>query len=700
MTKSDSQSFRKCMIGIGVLLIITLPFLYSAIVVPLSAFEQAQVSIALIAFAMLASVSRAMRPLIIFLSCFTSMRYFYWRISATINLDSGLDGTISILLLAAEVYGLIVLFLGYVQTIEAPKRIPPPITKPVSVDIFIPTYNEAVDIVRRTVIGALAIDYPLKQIYVLDDGKRADIAAMAADLGCHYVTRPDNAGAKAGNLNHALRRTSGDLIAVFDADHVPVRSFLNKTVGFFENSAVALVQTAHHFFNPDPFERNLNLTGRVAPEQHFFFHVIQPGNDFWNSALFCGSCAVLRRSALEEIGGFKTSTVTEDAHTSLELHARGYRSVYLPLALAAGLATETFAAHVKQRNRWARGMAQILRMDCPLIKPGLSIAQRLNYFNAMLHFFFGFPRLMMVLAPLTFLLLGAHPIKADVLSVIAYILPHIALSTIANAMISKNFRHSFWAGVYEISIAPYTAAVTILALLSPRSGTFQVTDKGTNVDDARFDLSTSFVTVILLALSVVALMFAFPARLVAFNLGATDPAELDSILINSAWALANVFVLIASAFVGYEQPQQRRSPRVPRTFACDLKTRQADLACRTLDISETGIRIRLDPEAAVPTHGEISIRNDTGLQGRFLAERVWCDTNPKRGTTAGFAFVQLNDNQSRQLVELIFTGDDSWTQHAYPKDRVFRSFWYLVTTFWRASRGRTKIMQQGLQEQE
>jgi cellulose synthase (UDP-forming) len=265
-------------------------------------------------------------------------------------------------------------------------------------------------------------------------------------------------------------------------------------------------------------------------------------------------------------------------------------------------------------------------------------------------------------------------------------------------MISKNFRHSFWAGVYEISIAPYTAAVTLLALVRPRSGTFQVTDKGTHVDRARFDLSTSFVTVILLVLSVASLMFAFPARLMAFNLGGTDPAELDSILINSAWALANLFVLIAAAFVGYEQPQQRQSPRVQRSFACFLKTGSTDLPCCTMDISESGVRIHFDAALTVPPDGEISIRNASGLEGRFLVERVWLDTNAKRGTTAGFAFVQSDDSQSRRLVEIIFTGDDSWSEHAYPKDRVFRSFWYLVTTFWRASRGRTKIVQHGFQE--
>src|SRR5262249_53958411 len=163
------------------------------------------------------------------------------------------------------------------------------------------------------------------------------------------------------------------LIAIFDADHVPVGGFLNQTVGFFEDARVALVQTAQHFFNPDPFERNLRLAGRIPPEQRFFYHVIQPGNDFWNSPFFFCAWAGLRRSALAECGGFKTATVTEDAHTSMELHARGYISVYLPMALAAGLATETYRAHVQQRIRWARGMAQILRTDCPLFKKGLAV---------------------------------------------------------------------------------------------------------------------------------------------------------------------------------------------------------------------------------------------------------------------------------------------------------------------------------------
>jgi cellulose synthase (UDP-forming) len=503
-------ALRKWLIALAILLIASLPLAYSALVVPLSPSQQAQVALAVLVVAIVFAGSRFMRPLIIFLSAFFSMRYFYWRVTSTLNLDNTLDSTVSVLLLVAESYGLVVLFLGYFQTIESVKRNPPPLTEFPSVDVFIPTYNEPVDVVRRTVIGALAIDYPHKCVYLLDDGKRPEMAHLAQELGCRYVARPDNRHAKAGNLNHALKVTRGEFIAIFDADHVPVRCFLRKTMGFFNDSAIALVQTAQHFFNPDPYERNLMLTDRIAPEQIFFYRVIQPGNDFWNSAFFCGSCAVLRRSALEAIGGFRTATVTEDAHTALQLHSRRLRSVYLPQALAAGLATETFAAHIRQRVRWARGMAQILRLDCPLFKRGLSLPQRLNYFNAMLHFFFGIPRLVLIVAPLTYLLFGAHPIKADAVAVLAYIFPHIGLSTIANSTISREFRHSFWSGVYEISIAPFVAGVTLLALVNPKSGKFNVTDKGKNVDHARFDLRSVRFTVALIVLCGIALVIALP----------------------------------------------------------------------------------------------------------------------------------------------------------------------------------------------
>jgi cellulose synthase (UDP-forming) len=685
---------RKAVIGVAVGCLLALPFAYSAVIVPLSASEQAEVSLLMIGLAMLASLSRPLRPLIVFLSGFASLRYFYWRVTSTLNLDGALDGSVSILLLGAEVYGVLVLFLGYFQTIELERRLPAPVRSLPSVDVFIPTYNESVEIVRRTLIGALAIDYPRKQVFLLDDGRRESFEAMARELGCFYLTRSDNAHAKAGNLNRALKRTHGELIAIFDADHVPVRGFLRKTVGFFEDPRVALVQTAQHFFNPDPFERNLNLQGRIAPEQTFFYHVIQPGNDFWNAAFFCGSCAVLRRSAIESIGGFKVQTVTEDAHTALELHARGWRSVYLGLPLAAGLATESFAAHVTQRTRWARGMAQILRLDCPLFKKGLSLPQRLNYSNAMLHFFFGFPRLIMIGAPLLFLLLGIHSFRADVMAVLAYILPHIVLSTIGNSLISERFRHSFWGGVYEVSIAPFTAWVTLLALFNPRLGSFNVTDKGTSIETAHFDLATSRGTLLLVGLSVVALMVAFPLRLVSLDTATAAPGELHAIVINALWALANLITLVAAACVAYEQPQQRKAPRVQRDFPCELGRAGEMRRAHCLDISERGVRLELETSAALPDTCEVRIAGERGTVA-LLARRVWCEWGEGGRVQAGLAFEAYGAEKHRELVELLFSDDRSWLRNTFPRDDPFRSSGYLLTTIWRVTRPRRPLRRRG-----
>jgi cellulose synthase (UDP-forming) len=474
---------------------------------------------------------------------------------------------------------------------------------------------------------------------------------------------------------------------------VPVRSFLRETVGFFEDERLALVQTAQHFFNPDPYERNLKLTGRIAPEQAFFYHVVQAGNDFWNSAFFCGSCAVMRRSALQEIGGVQTVTVTEDAHTSLVLHSRGWRSAYLTTPLAAGLATETFAAHVMQRIRWARGMAQVLRLDCPLFKRGLSLPQRLNYFNAMAHFFFGIPRLVMILGPLSYLLFGIHPLRADVPAVLAYILPHIGLCTLANSMISERFRHSFWAGVYEVSIAPFTAGVTLLALVNPRLGKFNVTEKGTSSERARFDYRTSWGTLTLLGLSLLGLMVALPLRLILFDQTRTPATELHAILINGIWVLANLGTLIAAACVAYEQPQQRRAPRVARDFACAVEVGAERHSARVVSISESGVRLAFDRACALSEEARLGITSELGSVS-VLARRRWCEGEGTGGMQAGLEFTGLDASGRRQLVELIFTGERSWSTPTHARDDPFRSLGYLLTTLWRVMEPRRPARRQ------
>ncbi|MEN9204705.1 MAG: glycosyltransferase, partial [Thermostichales cyanobacterium DRC_bins_46] len=221
-----------------------------------------------------------MRGVLLLMSLLTTSRYLYYRIFNTLNFAGILDSIATILLFGAELYAILVLFIGYFQTIAPTNRKPaplPPEDQLPHVDIYIPTYNEDVEIVRKTALGAKHIDYPKKTVYILDDGRpgrrnpprqadklrRLNMWRMAEEIGVKMLTRKDNSHAKAGNINTALRKTSGDLILILDCDHIPTRDILKNVVGFFTDEKVALVQTPHWFYNPDPFERNLMSIGKV-----------------------------------------------------------------------------------------------------------------------------------------------------------------------------------------------------------------------------------------------------------------------------------------------------------------------------------------------------------------------------------------------------------------------------------------------------
>ncbi len=179
---------------------------------------------------------------------------------------------------------------------------------------------------------------------------------------------------------------------------------------------------------------------------------------------------MIRRKPLDEIGGIAVETVTEDAHTSLRLHRRGYTSAYMRIPQAAGLATESLSAHIGQRIRWARGMVQIFRLDNPLFGKGLKLAQRLCYLNAMFHFLSGIPRLIFLTAPLAFLLLHAYIIYAPALMIALFVIPHMVHASLTNSKIQGKYRHSFWSEIYETVLAWYIAPPTLVALINPHKG--------------------------------------------------------------------------------------------------------------------------------------------------------------------------------------------------------------------------------------
>ncbi len=629
------------------------------VVTPLDLPTQFALAGALIAAALIVARSqgRLATLVLVLLSVATTCRYLWWRLGTTLASDWSFDAVLSGILLAAELYACAMLLLAYGQSIAGLRRRPVPLPKDVSrwpsVDVFIPTYNEPLEVVRATVLAAASLDWPRDRlrVWVLDDGRRPAFRQFAAEAGVGYITRPDNAHAKAGNLNHALRKTRGEYVAVFDCDHVPVRSFLQITMGWLvRDPKLALVQTPHHFYSPDPFSRNLGTVTQVPGESELFYGVIQPGIDTWNASFFCGSCAVLRRSALADVGGIAVETVTEDAHTALKMHRQGWRTAYLEVPQAAGLSTETLAGHVGQRIRWARGMAQIFRVDNPLLGRGLSLSQRLSYLAAMLHFFSGIPRLVFLLAPVAYLVFGWHIFNALPLAAVAYGLPHLIHSTACNARIHGRFRHSFWSEVYETCLASYTAIPTTLALIAPRTGRFNVTAKGGRVDAPYFDLRIALPYLLLAVVNLAALAAG------AWKLR-TGQGDLDSLAINAAWALHNLIILGAAVGAACERPQVRAAQRVPARLPAMLRFSDGTTAAaETRDLGRDGASITLRAPAT------LSRREQLWLSLFFFDEEqpLPAEVLESGGRSARVRFTALSLEQEAHLVRAIFSRADAW----------------------------------------
>ncbi|RJF87933.1 glycosyltransferase [Oleomonas cavernae] len=494
------------------------------------------------------------------------------------------------------------------------------------------------------------------KVFLLDDGRREEFREFAAEAGVGYIIRPDNLHAKAGNLNNAMQETSGELIAIFDCDHVATRAFLQLTAGWFlEDPRLALIQTPHHFYSPDPFERNLKAGHHMPNEGELFYGPVQEGNDLWNAAFFCGSCALLRRGALDEIGGFATETVTEDAHTALKLQRRGWNTAYLNIRLAAGLATERLAIHIGQRMRWARGMTQILRRDNPLFGPGLTWAQRLCYLSAMLHFQFGLPRIVFLTAPLVYLLLGESLITASAASLVAYAIPHLFHSVMTTRRIQGRQRLTFWGEIYETVLAFHLAGITIRTFLDPRAGKFNVTNKGGLLPDDYFDARILRPHMVVATLLVLGSAFGF----VKLAFPATFGVDWLSVALNVVWAVFSLVILLCAIAVGREARQIRRAFRVdsrqPATiFLEDGHT----LACETENLSMGGVAVVLPQGVSL---GEATITDVELPCGE--ASEIFPVVVARRGNggNIGLHFSDMPLYQRRELVKSVLGRSDAWT---------------------------------------
>ncbi|MCO5354611.1 UDP-forming cellulose synthase catalytic subunit [Acidovorax kalamii] len=609
----------------------------------------------------------------IVLSISASSRYIYWRFTDTIGFTHWMDAAFGYGLVLAELYAFAVLLIGYFQTAWPLQRRPVPMPADVStwpsVDVFIPSYNEPLEVVRQTVFSAMSLDWPKDRlhVYVLDDGRRTEFREFCEELGVGYLIRDNNHHAKAGNINAALKVTHSEYIAIFDCDHIPTRSFLQVCMGwFFKDTNLVMLQTPHVFFSPDPFERNLDTFHRMPNEGELFYGIVQDGNDLWNASFFCGSCAIIRRKELLEVGGIAVETVTEDAHTALKLSRLGYNTAYLEVPQAAGLATESLSGHVGQRIRWARGMAQIARTDNPLFGKGLKFGQRLCYLNAMLHFFYGLPRLVFLTAPLAYLFFGAHVFQASALMITAYALPHLAHASVTNSRIQGRFRHSFWNEVYESVLAWYIMRPVLVAAINPKLGKFNVTAKGGVIEKAYFDWTIARPYVVLLLINLVGMAVG------VWKLFSSAGDETTTLVINMVWTVYNIILLGASVAVASETRQIRGTPRVAASLPAVIRFENGrTLVCKTEDFSQHGLGLAVPPDVDIPMGSRLAVslfRSDE--EGVFPAIVTFSGKG-----RLGVKFDNLSLHQQAELASLTFARADAWiaTWGTGQRDKPLRS---------------------------
>jgi cellulose synthase (UDP-forming) len=599
------------------------------------------------------------------MSMFCTFRYGYWRLTMTVRYfqdpashGGALDAFFVLTLVLAETYAFFILFLGYFQTIwplrRAPVSLPDSSEEWPHVDVLIPTYNEPLDVVRYTALGALNIDWPADKLhcYILDDGRRKEFEQFAFEAGIGYKIRHDNKHAKAGNINTALKSMTSPYVAIFDCDHVPTRSFLQMTVGWFlRDPKLAMLQTPHHFYSPDPFERNLGQFRIIPNEGELFYGIVQDGNDFWNATFFCGSCAVLRRKALDEIGGIAVETVTEDAHTSLRMQMRGWGTAYINIPQAAGLATERLSAHVGQRIRWARGMIQILRTDNPLFAPGLKFAQRLCYFNAMCHFLYAVPRLIFLSAPLIYLILSHTNVPGYWAAILAYALPHLTLSNVTNSRIQGEHRHSYWNEIYETVLSPYILLPTMMAMINPKLGKFNVTAKGGVVKRTFFDTRIAQPFLILLLFNIAGMLIAIPRFFV------WDRDRPGTVIMNVVWCFFNIVILGVCTAVAREMRQLRTTVRINIVTPVMVKLSDGRLiAGETIDMSSGGASMRFS-EA-------VDLEKESGVRLAFPMPTASLDLPAvvvsSEGKVLRIKFAPLTIAEQEVLTMVLYSRADSW----------------------------------------
>ena len=599
------------------------------------------------------------------------VKYLIWRATSTLPpFDNPIEYAAAYLLFAAEIYSIAMLYFTMFVIIDPLERPTVPMEEhdpaAPTVDVFVPTYDESVDLVAHTLAAAKAMLYPKEKltVWLLDDGgtddkihqddmpareaareRKADLMELCNRLGVRYLSRPHNEMAKAGNLNHGLAHAKSDLVVVLDADHAPKQEFLLRTVGHFhEDPDLFLVQTPHAFLNDDPIERNLSLPRTMPAEHQMFYKSLQKGLDSWNASYFCGSAAVLRRKALDEVGGFAGVSITEDCESALELHARGWSSRFVDERLIWGLQPETFTSLMKQRSRWCSGMLQIFLLKNPLIKPGLTMAQRLSYMTACLYWMFPVVRWIFVLSPLMYIFFDMEIFMASTSEFVVYTAPYIAAVVLLQAFFYGRYRWPWMSEIYEYVQSIHLVKSVLGTFIAPRKPTFNVTPKGFVLDEEKLSSMAAPYFLIFFVL-VAALIMA------VWRIASGDTNSL--LYIVTGWNVFNLIIAGMALGAVCDRRELRHAPRlnVDRNVTVTIDGQSAPGV--VADVSHRGLRVDLSEGTLPLTAGNKATISVPAGEGRQLSTQVTVRRRSDGSMGFGASFDLLDEFRFGAVAELM-----------------------------------------------
>ena len=587
---------------------------------------------------------------------------------------------------ALALFDAFILYLAFLRTIDrsaeadahdARLRALPSDKLPL-VDVYIPTFNEPMEVLEKTITGVLCLDYPNFNAWVLDDGRRPWVKAFCEAKGVGYLTRPNNAHAKAGNINHALTKTSADFVAIFDADFIPQRNFLMRTIGFFADPSIGVVQVPHAFYNYDPTQSSLALQKALPDDQRFFFDAVMPSRDGWNAAFCCGSNSVTRRAALCSIGDvLPTESITEDMLFSITLLRNGYITRYLCERLAIGLAPEGLKAFFVQRRRWARGAMQILYLAAGPLGRDLTLMQRLLFLPT--HWLSQSLMLMLVIiAPLVFLWTGVLPlVNVTTETILYYQLPMMLAVAGGIWAFAPRQYFPFAAQVHGTFQSFKILPTVLMTIAKPFGHVFKVTPKGAGANTLHYDGTIFWTSASLMVLTIVGLVInALPEWRIIGQTGLLP--------IVAFWSAVNIVVLFLVCMMSLQAPVHRGEERFSLDEPISIFAASGALSTgRIKNISLSGAAVIADVDRALVSKVGENVRV-------FIAEVGFVGATVVR-QAGQFLAVRFNLPPSIErdlLIRKLFTaGLDATTVNA----SAFSSFGAMLLSIWSAGGRSPKV---------